>query len=193
MGNRLSLGFGRWAPGRRSHDAGAGGSPGRGSRHVETLEMGLQSLCRVEFPSAPEALVERSRSGRGQVIDAAMVDGANYTVLSAVGRLGLAAHGSSKQALPLFKWMQSGLVPARDSGPTFHDGWLWVLCIALDGSFGELCNAGRIPIHMDASFLFCTPPANTACMNQFPLSDFNARKHQICTSLNKPEKQSKAK
>ena len=35
-----------------------------------------------ELELDPQALVERSRSGRGQVIDAAMVDGANYTVLS---------------------------------------------------------------------------------------------------------------
>eukprot|EP00913_Durusdinium_trenchii_P012728 g11954.t1 len=40
------------------------------------------------------ALLERHRSGQGQVIDAAMVDGANYT------------------ALPLFKWRETGLVPA---------------------------------------------------------------------------------
>ena len=44
------------------------------------------------------ALIERSSSGQGQVIDAAMVDGANYV------------------ALPLFKWMQSGFVPVGEDG-----------------------------------------------------------------------------
>lgn len=45
------------------------------------------------------ALVERSRSGKGQVIDAAMVDGANYV------------------ALPLFKWAQEGIiVPMQKDG-----------------------------------------------------------------------------
>lgn len=32
------------------------------------------------FKSATQALLERQRSGQGQVIDAAMLDGANYTV-----------------------------------------------------------------------------------------------------------------
>merc|ERR1719336_63542 len=44
------------------------------------------------------ALIERSKSGKGQVIDAAMVDGANYV------------------ALPLFKWQQIGFVPLRSDG-----------------------------------------------------------------------------
>eukprot|EP00929_Paragymnodinium_shiwhaense_P014051 TRINITY_DN121924_c0_g1_i1.p1 TRINITY_DN121924_c0_g1~~TRINITY_DN121924_c0_g1_i1.p1 ORF type:complete len:423 (-),score=65.06 TRINITY_DN121924_c0_g1_i1:87-1289(-) len=44
------------------------------------------------------ALVERQRSGRGQVIDAAMVDGANYV------------------ALPLYKWAQSGFLPVAADG-----------------------------------------------------------------------------
>mmetsp|Transcript_80544 Transcript_80544/g.226571 ORF Transcript_80544/g.226571 Transcript_80544/m.226571 type:complete len:408 (-) Transcript_80544:91-1314(-) len=44
------------------------------------------------------ALLERSRSGKGQVIDAAMVDGANYV------------------ALPLFKWAQSGFLPVKKDG-----------------------------------------------------------------------------
>ena len=44
------------------------------------------------------AVIERQSSGRGQVIDAAMVDGANYV------------------ALPLFKWMQSGFVPVAADG-----------------------------------------------------------------------------
>ena len=44
------------------------------------------------------AVIERQRSGTGQVIDAAMIDGANYV------------------ALPLFKWMQSGFVPVGSDG-----------------------------------------------------------------------------
>jgi alpha-methylacyl-CoA racemase len=44
------------------------------------------------------ALIERSSSGKGQVIDAAMIDGANYA------------------ALPLFKWAQTGFVPLKNDG-----------------------------------------------------------------------------
>lgn len=44
------------------------------------------------------AVIERNTSGLGQVIDAAMVDGANYV------------------ALPLHKWMQSGFVPVGEDG-----------------------------------------------------------------------------
>lgn len=44
------------------------------------------------------AVIERSTSNQGQVIDAAMVDGANYV------------------ALPLHKWMQSGFVPVGEDG-----------------------------------------------------------------------------
>lgn len=44
------------------------------------------------------AVIERHTSGKGQVIDAAMVDGANYA------------------ALPLFKWVQSGFMPTRADG-----------------------------------------------------------------------------
>jgi alpha-methylacyl-CoA racemase len=44
------------------------------------------------------AVIERATSGRGQVIDVAMIDGANYV------------------ALPLFKWMQTGFVPTRPDG-----------------------------------------------------------------------------
>lgn len=44
------------------------------------------------------ALMERQRSGKGQVIDAAMLDGANYV------------------ALPLYKWRQTGLCPTRPDG-----------------------------------------------------------------------------
>jgi len=44
------------------------------------------------------SLLERQRSNKGQVIDAAMVDGANYV------------------ALPVFKWLQSGFVPTNDQG-----------------------------------------------------------------------------
>jgi len=44
------------------------------------------------------ALLERGRSGKGQVIDAAMVDGANYV------------------ALPLYKWAQTGFVPVGSDG-----------------------------------------------------------------------------
>merc|ERR1719336_2347260 len=45
------------------------------------------------------ALIERQGSGQGQVIDAAMLDGANYV------------------ALPLFKWAQpGGLVPVQPDG-----------------------------------------------------------------------------
>ncbi|CAE7564828.1 Amacr [Symbiodinium sp. CCMP2456] len=65
------------------------------------------------------ALVERSRSGRGQVIDAAMVDGANYT------------------ALPLFKWMQSGLVPVGSDGHVVASDF--ILCQAPHWSDIYLC------------------------------------------------------
>lgn len=45
------------------------------------------------------ALLERGKSGKGQVIDAAMVDGANYT------------------ALPLYKWAQpGGMLPVQPDG-----------------------------------------------------------------------------
>jgi len=44
------------------------------------------------------ALLEREKSGKGQIVDAAMVDGANYV------------------ALPLFKWVQSGFMPTREDG-----------------------------------------------------------------------------
>jgi len=44
------------------------------------------------------ALLERAQSGRGQVIDAAMVDGANYV------------------ALPIFKWLQMNFIPSRADG-----------------------------------------------------------------------------
>lgn len=44
------------------------------------------------------ALIERARSDRGQVIDAAMVDGANYV------------------ALPLFKWFETGFLPRAPNG-----------------------------------------------------------------------------
>mmetsp|Transcript_145622 Transcript_145622/g.279260 ORF Transcript_145622/g.279260 Transcript_145622/m.279260 type:complete len:406 (-) Transcript_145622:61-1278(-) len=44
------------------------------------------------------ALLERHGSGKGQVIDAAMVDGANYV------------------ALPLFKWAQGSFVPTQKDG-----------------------------------------------------------------------------
>ena len=45
------------------------------------------------------AWIEREKSGKGQVIDVAMTDGANYV------------------ALPLFKWMQpGGFLPTREDG-----------------------------------------------------------------------------
>lgn len=44
------------------------------------------------------AIIERSKSNLGQVIDAAMIDGANYV------------------ALPLHKWMQTGFVPVGEDG-----------------------------------------------------------------------------
>lgn len=44
------------------------------------------------------ALLDRGKSGKGQVIDAAMVDGASYV------------------ALPLHKWAQSGFVPVGEDG-----------------------------------------------------------------------------
>jgi alpha-methylacyl-CoA racemase len=45
------------------------------------------------------AVIERSKSGKGQVIDVAMCDGANYV------------------ALPMFKWMQpGGIFPSRPDG-----------------------------------------------------------------------------
>ena len=44
------------------------------------------------------AVIERNHSGKGQVIDAAMIDGANYV------------------ALPLHKWAQSGFLPVNSDG-----------------------------------------------------------------------------
>ena len=44
------------------------------------------------------ALLERQKSGVGQVVDASMLEGANYI------------------ALPLFKWAQSGLLPVGADG-----------------------------------------------------------------------------
>mmetsp|Transcript_14822 Transcript_14822/g.22582 ORF Transcript_14822/g.22582 Transcript_14822/m.22582 type:complete len:401 (+) Transcript_14822:58-1260(+) len=44
------------------------------------------------------SLLERAQSGKGQVIDAAMIDGANYV------------------ALPLYKWAQSGFMPVKPDG-----------------------------------------------------------------------------
>mmetsp|Transcript_95899 Transcript_95899/g.150909 ORF Transcript_95899/g.150909 Transcript_95899/m.150909 type:complete len:403 (-) Transcript_95899:20-1228(-) len=44
------------------------------------------------------ALLERQRSGKGQVVDAAMIDGANYI------------------SLPLYKWHQSGFMPKLQDG-----------------------------------------------------------------------------
>lgn len=44
------------------------------------------------------SLIERGRSGEGQVVDAAMVDGAAYV------------------ALPMFKWLQSGFFPSDQYG-----------------------------------------------------------------------------
>ena len=44
------------------------------------------------------AVIERQKSGLGQVIDAAMVDGASYV------------------ALPLFKWQQNGMIPLLENG-----------------------------------------------------------------------------
>ncbi|CAE7582181.1 Amacr [Symbiodinium pilosum] len=65
------------------------------------------------------ALLERSKSGCGQVIDAAMVDGANYT------------------ALPLFKWMQTGLVPVGSDGHMKASDF--ILCQAPHWSDVYLC------------------------------------------------------
>jgi len=66
------------------------------------------------------ALLERQGSGQGQVIDAAMLDGANYT------------------ALPLFKWAQSG-----DILPVGKDGHMvasdFILCQAPPWSDVYLC------------------------------------------------------
>jgi alpha-methylacyl-CoA racemase len=60
------------------------------------------------------AIIEREKSGNGQVIDVAMTDGANYV------------------ALPLFKWMQpGGIIPQREDGhlnanlSTLHQGPHW--------------------------------------------------------------------
>ncbi|CAK9068116.1 unnamed protein product [Durusdinium trenchii] len=65
------------------------------------------------------ALLERHRSGQGQVIDAAMVDGANYT------------------ALPLFKWRETGLVPVGPDGHMVASDF--VLCQAPHWSDVYLC------------------------------------------------------
>ncbi|CAE7033709.1 Amacr [Symbiodinium natans] len=65
------------------------------------------------------ALLERSKSGCGQVIDAAMIDGANYT------------------ALPLFKWMQSGFVPVGTDGHVVASDF--ILCQAPHWSDIYLC------------------------------------------------------
>lgn len=65
------------------------------------------------------ALLERQKSSQGQVIDAAMLDGANYT------------------ALPLFKWAQSGFVPV---GPDGHvQASNFILCQAPPWSDVYLC------------------------------------------------------
>eukprot|EP00435_Cladocopium_sp_Y103_P028880 s380_g7.t1 len=66
------------------------------------------------------ALLERQRSGQGQVIDAAMLDGANYT------------------ALPLFKWAQGGkfLPVSKDGHLAASD---FVLCQAPPWSDVYLC------------------------------------------------------
>ncbi len=48
------------------------------------------------------AAMERLRSGRGQVVDVAMTDGANYV------------------ALPLYKWLQTGMLPRHDDTPNRH-------------------------------------------------------------------------
>lgn len=45
-----------------------------------------------DFKSATQALLERQRSGQGQVIDAAMLDGANYTVLGDTWVMGARGH-----------------------------------------------------------------------------------------------------
>lgn len=50
------------------------------------------------------SLLERSKSGKGQVIDCAMTEGANYV------------------GLPLFKWKQSGLLPSREDGHLHPQG-----------------------------------------------------------------------
>lgn len=66
------------------------------------------------------ALLERQRSGQGQVIDAAMLDGANYT------------------ALPLFKWAQGGkFVPVSKDGHLAASDF--VLCQAPPWSDVYLC------------------------------------------------------
>ncbi|CAE8592341.1 unnamed protein product, partial [Polarella glacialis] len=62
------------------------------------------------------ALLERNRSGMGQVIDAAMVDGASYV------------------ALPLFKWAQTGFVPVGSDGHVRSSDF--VLCQA--PHYGEM-------------------------------------------------------
>ncbi|CAJ1361106.1 unnamed protein product [Effrenium voratum] len=65
------------------------------------------------------ALLERQQSGQGQVIDAAMVDGANYA------------------ALPLFKWAQSGFVPVGSDGHMIASDF--ILCQAPPWSDVYLC------------------------------------------------------
>jgi len=65
------------------------------------------------------ALLERHRSGQGQVIDAAMIDGANYT------------------ALPLFKWAQTGFVPVGSDGHVKSSDF--ILCQAPHWSDIYLC------------------------------------------------------
>jgi len=49
------------------------------------------------------AVIERHKSDLGQVIDVAMIDGANYV------------------ALPLFKWMQTGFIPMKPDGHIDRD------------------------------------------------------------------------
>ena len=66
------------------------------------------------------AHIEREKSGKGQVIDVAMVDGANYI------------------SLPVFKWLQMGLYYERR---TSVDIWTRNVCLA-SGSHCVVCTYG---------------------------------------------------
>ena len=108
------------------------------------------------------AAMERTKSGKGQVVDVAMTEGANYV------------------ALPLYKWLQTGMLPREEEGNRhlipdksfLHQGppwsstyecsdgeWMAVQCIEskfyaafLDGiGLGEDAKNDRLPHQHDRS------------------------------------------
>ena len=74
------------------------------------------------------SVAERARSGKGQVVDAAMVDGAAYV------------------ALPILKWLQSGFMPKGD-----HLWSLAIYCLTLCSlAVADAHSVGAIFIHSRA-------------------------------------------